>query len=242
MPTISLFKYEKLPGVWEISKLLNGKKINGNWFVARLSKYNRNEVFIQYYYYEDVEDGIKRIFSEEDAHEIVSFLKQNGKAKVLKRTYCFINQMTKTLEIYRGPDSKTEEIVNFLEKLLKIKFVPISLKSEDLQRIYSQHSMELKQAMFKNIHGLIYEILRGKFLENNEKYKNYLKNFPQCLRVISFRPKIKFLNSNNKYQITINGDRGTIKFSSNGVFNWRPRYEIRQIIFIIAATLGLLPS
>ena len=41
-------------------------------------------------------------------------------------------------------------------------------------------------------------------------------------------------------QVTINGDRGTIKLSSNGIFRWRPRYEIRQLTFLVAATLGLL--
>lgn len=242
MSTITLFKYTGLPDAREVSRQINKKGVSGKWFLANPSKYNRNEVFIQYFYYEDIENGIKKIFSEEDSGEIVSYLKQNGKTKVLKKVYCFINNLTKTLEIYRGLDNKTEEIVSMLERLLNTKFEQISLKSEELQKIYSQHGTELKQAMFKNTHGLIYEILRGKYLENNEKYKQYLQTFPDCLRVVSFRPNIKFLNGNNKYQVTINGDKGTIKLSSNGEFTWRPRLEVRQIIFLIAATAGLLPS
>jgi len=69
-------------------------------------------------------------------------------------------------------------------------------------------------------------------LENNKKFKEYMEKFPECLRVISFRPRIKFLNKNSRYQVTVNGDKGTIKISE-GFFSWRPRYEIRQIVFII---------
>ncbi|MEM5782728.1 MAG: hypothetical protein QXD43_06100 [Candidatus Aenigmatarchaeota archaeon] len=233
MPTISIFKFEKIDEIDEICKSLNGKKFNGSWFTAKPSKYSNKEVFINYWYYEDVEEGLKKVFSE-DAHEIVSFLKENGKTIVLRRIYCFINLLTKTLEIYRGPDEKTEEIVSLLGKLLNVSFTPLKLKSEELQKIYSKHSLELKQVMFKNINGLIYDILRGNCLENNFKFKEYLQKFPECLRVISFRPKIKFLNSSNKYQVTINADRGTIKISE-GFFSWRPRFEIRQIIFFLSS-------
>lgn len=239
MPTISVFKYSSPSNIWEVCKLLNNFRLSDSWITAKISKYNKNEIFIQYWYYEDIEENLKKVFSEDDAFEIVSFLKQNDRTKVLKRTYCFINSFTKTLEIYRGPDNKTEKILNTLEKLLKIKFYPINLNAENLRNIYSKHSIELKQAMFKDVDGLIYNILRGNCLEKNEKFNQYLQTYPKNLRVISFRPKIKFLNSFNKYQITINGDRGTIKFSSDGLFQWRPRFEIRQIIFLILATLGL---
>ncbi|MGC8812741.1 MAG: hypothetical protein ACP5O8_04140 [Candidatus Aenigmatarchaeota archaeon] len=240
MPTITIFLFEKLGTPFEICKILNDKKFKESWIQAKISKYNKNEVFIQYFYYESLEESLKKAFSEEDMYEIVSFLKENGKNKILKRTYCFINTLTRTLEIYRGPDKKTEEIVSILESLLKIKFSPLRLDSGKLKEIYTRHGVELKQAMFRNVEGLIYEILRGNYLEKNEKFNYYLSKFPSCLRVISFRPKIKFLNS-NKYQVTINGDKGTVKLSS-GYFHWRPRFEIRQIVFIITATLGLLAS
>lgn len=242
MPTITIFTFKKLPSVSDICKSLNGKKFSDVWLTAKESKYNKDEVFIQYYYYEDLEESLRRVFSDEDAYEIVSFLKQNGKSKVLKRTYCFINLLTKTLEIYRYPDDKTEEIISLLEKLLKCEFISLKLSSEELQKIYFQHAVELKQVMFRNVEGLIYDILRANYLEKNARFKECLQLFPESLRAISFRPNIKFLNSNNKYQVTINGDKGTIKLSSNEVFQWRPRYEIRQIVFIIAATTGLLAS
>jgi len=240
MPSITIYTFEKTEGMHEMWIKLKNIKLMDGWITARPSKYSRHELFIQYWWYEDVETGMKKVFSDEEAEEIVTFLKQNGKNRVLKRVYCFINLMTRTLEVYRGPDGKTAEIVANLEKLLNVKFLPLKLKSEDLQKLYTQHSLELKQVMFKNVEGLMYEILRGQTLENNEKFRQCLLKFPDCLRVISFRPNIKFLNGGSKYQVTLNGDKGTIRISSNGLFQWRPRYEVRQIIFLVAATLGLL--
>ncbi len=239
MTTITVYHCSELPDVAEICNKLNGKKNGDRWLTARPNKYNRNEAYILYWQYEDISDVIKGVDDEEDASEIVGVLKQNGKDRILRRVYCYIYLLTNTLEIYTG-DNRAAEIANAIGKALGVEFFPVKLKSEDLQRIYSQHSLELKQVMFKNIHGLMYEILRGSVLDSNEKFKQYLQSFPDCLRVISFRPKIRFLNGNQKYQVTINGDRGTIKLSSNGVFKWRPRYEIRQLTFLVAATLGLL--
>lgn len=242
MPVITVFSFKNLPKIPEICKALNGKKFSESWITAKENKYNEDEIFISYWYYELVEENIKRVFSEEDANEIVSFLKENGKSKVLKRTYCFINMLTKTLEVYRWPDEKTGEIISHLEELLKVEFSVLKLSPEELQKIYSNHSTELRQVMFRNVEGLIFDILNGSCLEENVRFKEYLQLFPQSLRAISFRPKIKFLNGNNKYQVTINGDRGTIRLSSNEVFQWRPRFEIRQLIFMITAVAGSLQN
>lgn len=236
MITIFTFKEEK--SVEEICRILN-KRTSGCWITAKKSKYNENEIFISYWYYEDVEECLKKMVCEEVGEEIASFLKENGKNKVLRRVYCFINTKTKTLEIYRGPDEKTEEIVSSFERELNINFNSLTLSSEELKKIFFEHGLELKQAMFKNVEGMIYEIMRANRLEENNKFKEYLKKFPDSLRVISFRPKIRFLNSNNKYQVTINGDKGTIKLST-GNFSWRPRYEVRQIVFILASKSGLM--
>ena len=236
MPVITIFTFEKLPSVREILKALDKKKNGEAWLTAKESKYSKGEVFLQYWYYEDVETALKQALSEEDLYEIVSFLKNNGKQKVLKRTYCFINLFLKTLEIYRGPDGRTQEIVSFLERLLNTKFKPITLKSKQLREIYSKHATELRQVMFKHVDGLFYEILKADNLEKNEKFFECLRKYPENLRVITFRPKIKFLNENNRYQVTINGDKGTIRLSSNEVFKWRPRFEIRQLVFIIKNT------
>jgi hypothetical protein len=242
MPVITVYTFKNLPEISKIVKAIDKKKNGNAWIVAKESKYVENEVFIQYYYYEDVEDVLKHAMGEEEIYEIVSFLKNNGKQKVLKRTYCFINLYLKTLEIYRGPDNRTQEIVSFLERLLNVKFKPITLKAEQLKEIYSNHASELKQAMFKHVDGLVYEILKADYLEKNERFVECLQKYPENLRVITFRPKIKFLNENNKYQVTINGDKGTIRLSSNEVFKWRPRFEVRQLVSILRNNSGFFSS
>jgi hypothetical protein len=87
--------------------------------------------------------------------------------------------------------------------------------------------------MFKNIDGLFYQTLRGNNLETNKRFLEYMAKFKDFLRVISIRPAIKFLNG-GRYQITLNGDKGSIRFSSLADFKWRPRFEIRQIVDIVS--------
>lgn len=241
MSIVTMFKFNSLSDPWQAAKSLNGQKMGDSWLTAFVSKYNRNEVVVNYWVYEDLESSIRKIFDENESLEVVSYLKQNGKTRVLKRIYCYLNTMMKTLEIYTGSEDKIEEIIATMERILKIKLSRVVLTSTELQSIYTQHSNELRQVMFKNVEGLFYEILRGKYLESNEKFKQYMEKFPGSLRIISFRPRIKFLNGNNKYQVTLNGDKGSMRFSSpNGEFDFRPRIEIRQLTFLIAATLGFL--
>jgi len=52
------------------------------------------------------------------------------------------------------------------------------------------------------------------------------------LSCISIIPKIKYLNG-SEYSVTINGDKGTIKMW-DGMFKWKPRLEVRQIVSIVA--------
>jgi len=240
MPVISVFMFENIPSINQICKTLNSNKFEGKWFTAKPSKYNDSEVFIQFWYYEDVEEAFKRVYSEDDFEEIVTYLKENGKSKVLKRIYIFINTFLKTLEIYRGNDEKTADVVSILQSLLGCEFRQLNLPPDTLAKIFAEHSNELKQVMFRNVNGFFYDIIRGNYLEANDKFQEYMQTFPDKLRVISFRPKIKFLNNFNKYQVTVNGDKGTIRFSSNEVFQWRPRFEIRQLVFILISSLGLV--
>lgn len=240
MPTITLFTFDKKLGVKEAVKKIDRQKFSSSWFLAKPSKYNRFEVFIQYFFYQHLEDELKRIIGEEDSEEIVSLLKSNGKIKVLKKVYCFLNVLTRTFEVYRGPDALTQEIVKKVEKLLGVELKPVRIDAEKLKKIYSEYGLELKQAIFKNVDGLMYQILRGRNLETNKTFEKHISKNPESLRVVSFRPKIRPLNNEIKYQVTLNGDRGTLKFSENGEFKWRPRFEVRQIIFALAHTLGLL--
>jgi hypothetical protein len=55
---------------------------------------------------------------------------------------------------------------------------------------------------------------------------------------IIFRPKIKYLNDNSKYYITLTNNE--IKCNSYYSFSYRPRFDLRQIVFFISAIKGLI--
>lgn len=238
MTTVSLFKIESLSGKAEIINCLNEKKENGYWLKAKESKYNENEIEVDVWYEEDIEVGLKRAFSDE-AYEMVGYLKNNGKEKIIRKVYCFVDFELGILEIYRGLDSITYKIKEVIEKLLNVNLSSISLDAGHLMHIVVKYSSELKQAMFKYIHGLWYHIIRGRHLEKNGKYKDFIVTKPDSLRCVSIVPKIKYLNGNG-YSVTINGDKGTIKMW-DGLFKWKPRLEVRQIVNIVA-NAAALPS
>jgi len=238
MTTITLFKIEPLPAKKKIIHALHGKKNNGCWLKAKESKYNKNEIEVDVWYEEDVEKGLKRAFSDE-AYEMVEYLKTNGKEKVIRKVFCFIDIELGTLEIYRGIDTITYKIKKIIESLLEVTLSTVSLDAGHLMHIVKKYSSELKQAMFKYIHGLWYHIIRGRHLENNGKYKDFIVAKPDSLRCVSIIPKIKYLNGNG-YSVTINGDKGTIKMW-DGMFKWKPRLEVKQIVSIVA-NVADLPS
>jgi len=237
MVTITLFKVNPLPKRKDVLKKLKGRKDNF-WFEAKISRFNENEVQIDIWFEESVELGLKRAFSDE-AYEVLEYLKMNGKERILRKVYCFLNLDLALIEIYRGLDNVTWRIKEIIEKSLEVSLTPLSLDSGQLIHLIAKHSVELKQAMFKNVHGLWYNILRGRHLEDNVKFKDLLVMRPECLRVISIVPRIKYLNGNG-YMVTINGDKGTIKMS-NGLFKWKPRLEVRQIVSLIANVAKLPP-
>ncbi|MCX8178967.1 MAG: hypothetical protein N3D75_04020 [Candidatus Aenigmarchaeota archaeon] len=231
MTTISLFKFDEIISKNQTVKLLDGRRENGFTFRAKESRFREDEVEIDVWFEENVENGLSRLFPE-DASEIVQYLKENGKEKIIRKIYCFLDVKKKTLEIYRGYDAITEAIKQKLEKILSAKFYTYSLTADQLAKIVNAYSSELKQAMFKYIHGLWYSIIRGRHLENNEKYSTYLKAKPDSLRMISIIPKIKYMS--REYMVTINGDKGTIKMADS-YFKWKPRFEIKQIVDIITS-------
>jgi len=144
MPTISLFKINNCNGLKteELAKKLDGEKFKENWIIAKQSKYNKNEVFIQYWYYEDVEKLLKRVFGE-DFYDILKILKQHNKEKILKRIYAFLNVETKTLEIYSK--SREKELKELFEKILGLKFEKIVLSKVQLEELMKKVSIETKE-------------------------------------------------------------------------------------------------
>jgi uncharacterized alkaline shock family protein YloU len=234
MPTITVFVAQNTKPKFQIIKEINEKGKGGKeWFSAVLNKSQPEEIMISFFFEESLEEHLSKVLEEDELEEVVSVLKQNGNSKIIKKITCFFNIETKILEVYRGPDKLTERIVERLSEITGIEFKRIKISADGLQQIYQKHSLEVTQAMFKNIDGLFYQTLRGNNLETNKRFLEYMAKFKDFLRVISIRPAIKFLNG-GRYQITLNGDKGSIRFSSLADFKWRPRFEIRQIVDIVS--------
>jgi uncharacterized alkaline shock family protein YloU len=234
MPTITVFVAQNTKPKFQIIKEINEKgRGDKEWFSAVLNKSQPEEIMISFFFEESLEEHLSKVLEEDELEEVVSVLKQNGNSKIIKKITCFFNIETKILEVYRGPDKLTERIVGRLSEITGIEFKRIKISADGLQQIYQKHSLEVTQAMFKNIDGLFYQTLRGNNLETNKRFLEYMAKFKDFLRVISIRPAIKFLNG-GRYQITLNGDKGSIRFSSLADFKWRPRFEIRQIVDIVS--------
>jgi len=234
MPTIKIFTFDENVDKKELVKKI--MKSGERGLEAWESKFNRFEVIVRYEFFEDVLKDIRKIF-EESSEEIEALIIKSGKTRVLKRIFCYINTHFKTLEIYYGKENIVERIVNILERITGLKFKPLSLSPYSLIKLYKRYGIELRQAIFKNSEGLYYQILKGRYLERNAKFLEYLRKYGGSLKVITFKPKIKYLNG-GKYFVTFNSDKGTLKFSSQENFKWRPRYEIRQITFLLSFLNG----
>jgi len=229
-----MFVAQNTKSKFQIVREINEKgKGDKEWFSAVLSKSQPEEIIISFFFEESLENHLSKVLEKDELEEVVSVLKQNGNSKIIKKITCFFNAETRILEVYRGPDKLTERIVERLTEITGIVFKRIKISADGLQQIYQKHSLEVTQAMFKNVDGLFYQTLRGNNLETNRRFLEYMSKFKDFLRVISIRPAIKFLNG-GRYQITLNGDKGSIRFSSLTDFKWRPRFEIRQIIDIVS--------
>ncbi|OYT42803.1 MAG: hypothetical protein B6U78_00160 [Candidatus Aenigmarchaeota archaeon ex4484_224] len=208
----------------EVVRKFNGKKDIFE-IKAKKSNFNSHEAIIEFEYEVNLEEEIKKRFGIE--------IKELKNLKTKRRVIAFLNNFTKTFEVYRGFDYLCKKIVEIAEELLGQNLFPLKLDGFSLVKIIRKFSIETKQLMFKNIDGFFWKVIRGKSLEKNEiAWKEIFRNV-NSLRVISFRPKIRFLKDGTKYQITYNAEKGTLKFSSMEDFRYRPRYEIRQIVFIL---------
>jgi len=233
VPAITLFIAENIKPKFQIIKEINENgKGEKEWFSAVLNKSQPEEIIVSYFFEESIEEHLSKVLEEDEIEEVISVLKQNGNSKVIKKITSFFNVNNKLLEVYRGPDKITERIVEKLTEITGIQFKRIKVSSNGLQQIYQRHSLEVTQAMFKNIDGLFYQIMRGNNLETNKRFLEYMAKFKDCLRVISIKPAIKYLNG-GRYQVTVNGDKGSIRFSPLPDFRWRPRFEIRQVVDIV---------
>lgn len=228
MVTVSLYKMDPVPEKLDILFRLEGEKKGDFSFRAKNSENDEIEVIVTYE--EDLETGMKRVFSLESL-ELTKYLREKGKQKIERKIFCFINLKDGTVEIYRGKDFVTERLKESFQSLLGIKLTQVLMSKDQLLSLANFKSEEIKQAIFKSINGLWYEVLRGNSLERNQQYLTYVSSFPDSLRVLSIIPKINWVNG-SKYMVTFDGDRGTIAIN-DGLFRSKPRSEVKQCVSLM---------
>ena len=183
MAIISLYKIENL-GTSDVYQIC--RAIEDYNFKPKPSKYNKDEIFIQYYRSEKLEDllvkKLGKVLPEDELVGILDILKRASELTVVTRkVYAFVNVSLKTLEIYSGEKSVNSEILDRLGKTLKAEFT---------------------------------------WLMNENRKK--------------VRFDIRYLNGSSRYSVTV--EKNKLRFNSNGIFQFRPRYEIRQMVQQIAET------
>lgn len=231
MPTITILRYDRNLDKKTILSKLSSFKSKQEWFEVKLSKFDAEEVVAIYYFYQDVEQQIKSLFNGDE--EVIFFLKQKNKTKVLRKVYCFFNLKNKTLEVYRGGDEIFERIVEVLERILRIKLKKLEIDSNMLLKLI-KNSNELIQSFFKNVNGYFLQMFKSSNLQQKKDFWQFLVKNKNCLIAITIRPRIKLI-SNSSYAVTVNSSNSTLKFSKSNDFKFRPRYEVRQIVKMLAS-------
>ncbi|MBD3155623.1 MAG: hypothetical protein GF368_03125 [Candidatus Aenigmarchaeota archaeon] len=239
MVTVSVFRMSSVPKKFDIIYRLHGESYGSCEFQVKRSGKGDKELRIIASYEEDIETGMKRVFSKR-AEEMADYLREKGKEKIQRKVICFLNRETGILEIYRGKDHVTNKVMKGIQRLLGVNLSQVKLSSQQLLMIVNQNSEEVKQAMFKYIHGMWYQILRGNKLENNQKYLEYLSDKPESLSMVSVIPRINWVNG-SKYMVTFNGDKGTIKMY-DGSYRGKPRGEIKQFVGMMMKANHSFPS
>lgn len=214
----------------EILNKLNSLRSEEWWIKANYNRYWK-EISGTLNYYVAIDEILEKFVPE-----ALKYFKNDEKKRIRKQLKFFIDLEKKIVEIYRGKDRITEFLKSALERVLKTKLEPMSLTPEQLLKIVKNHSTELTQAYFSNVNGFLYEVYRGRHLETNLSFLIKLRKQMNSLRIISIKPRILY-ESLYPYQITVNGNKGTIRFS-NGNGKEKPRSEIRQIIYIISNVMG----
>lgn len=230
MRVISVYTFSSMKtSPEELVERLNELNENEWWIKARYNKY-WNEITGIFNYYITINDIIERFIPELTKH-VTEF----SNKKIRKSVRFFIDMEKRMVEIYRGHDKVTEQIKCLIEQTIRAKLEPLTLTPEQMIKIIKNNSSELTQAYFTNVDGFMYEAYRGRHLETNLSFLLKLRKYLNSLKIISVKPKILY-ESLYPYQITINGNKGTIKFSGNNNKS-KPRSEIRQIIYIISNAL-----
>jgi len=222
MATITLLHFKTYRSIDEIEKELN--KINSEkyWVVAK--KENERTVKIIFNYKITLEEAVRKVLNPV---EIKNFFNGTSSQLLTRNIIAYMHFDKEILEVHRGIDYIFNFFIAVIEKHLRIKFTPYYISSDALLKIINNYSISLNQVYFKFVNGFVFEMYKGKYLQHSEVIKEKLKSLHKNLRIITVIPKIRF--ENFPKSISINGDRGTIKFSVDDI----GRNELVQIINLI---------
>ncbi len=225
MATITLFNFETTKNKKEIISLLNKYSSENTWIIA---KDYGNEIKGIFNMYLNITEELRKVLEPWEMENI----KVNGNGKILRSILFYIDFKRKIIEIHRGSDALTRKLKEILEEILQTKLKEFYIDHKTLHNIIKNYSLELRQAYFKFVNGFLYENYKGRFLERNEHFKEILKERLKNLRIITIVPKVfPIINK----QVTINGDKGTLKFSNGAEI---ARNEVKSIIDLIFKAMG----
>ncbi len=220
MTTISLYMFETFKKQKEVEESLNKISNEKYWIIAKSKQSEINGIFnIQL----PLTQELRKVLEPWEIEK----LKINGIEKIVRSVEFIIDFEKKVIVMFRGRDIITEELKRVLENVLATKIKELYLSYKALKEILEKYSLELRQAYFKYVNGFLFESYKGRFLERNQHFKNLLKEREKYLRVITIVPKIfPIINK----QVTINGDKGTLKFSNGSEIS---KIEVKRIIDLI---------
>ncbi|MEM5821265.1 MAG: hypothetical protein QXP34_03015 [Candidatus Aenigmatarchaeota archaeon] len=222
MATITLLKFKITRNIEEIEKEVNKISSEKYWMIAK--KESQNTLKIIFNYKVSLEEELRKILS---ISEIKNIFNGISSQLLTRNVIAYMHFDKEVLEVHRGIDYIFRFFIAVLEKYLKMKFFPYYIPSEALLSIIQNYSISLNQIYFKFVNGFVFEMYKGKFLQYSEVIRNKINELKRNIRIITVVPTIKF-DSHIK-SVTINGDKGTLKFFSESI----SRNEILQIINLI---------
>ena len=222
---ITLYQIKTIKNTQEIIKKLDRKQVKGGTLKATpIQTLQLEEIQITYTYKEKLQTKLEMFMTKEQLESLEETI---ANYKFENKVHCYYHPTQKLLEIQRNQDEMTDEIAKTIAKTLETEAKKIKFDSKALLELVNDHSTQLKYALFKNIDGLWQNSLRGKQLEKHHLFQEYVQENENSLRVVGVNMNINYIN-NGKYQVTVNGDKGTIGFIDKE--HEKPREEVRQIV------------
>jgi len=222
MATITLLHFKTYRSIDEIEKELNKISSEKYWIVAK--KENERIIKIIFNYKITLEEALRKVLNP---IEIKNFFNGTSSQLLTRNIIAYMHFDKEILEVHRGIDYIFNFFVAVLEKHLRMKFMPYYISPEALLKIINNYSISLNQVYFKFVNGFVFEMYKGKYLQYSEFIREKLRSLHKNVRIITVIPKIRF----EKFpkSVSINGDKGTIKFSVDDI----GRNELVQIINLI---------